>query len=35
MMQFTVESNNPLYFPLSQFILLFLTEKQGLGHQLP
>lgn len=34
-MQFIVESNNRLYFPLSQCILLFLAEKQGLGHQLP
>lgn len=34
-MQFTAESNNSLQFPLSLFILLSLTEKQGLGHQLP
>lgn len=33
-MQFTVGSNNALYFPQSHFILLFLTEKR-LGHQLP
>lgn len=34
MMQFTVKSNNPVFFHFSRFILFLLTEKQKLGCHL-